>query len=125
MNPETISNSAVSKSEARSFRLLIVAVFIAPLAFIPTNYVALDLIKVCLIVLVAVIGVILEAYISWKEKRINLLPRAVAWSAFAVVVSAILSSLFVQPIVKSFFGQGFELDTAGFIITLFVILCLS
>jgi cytochrome c-type biogenesis protein CcmH/NrfG len=125
MNPETISNSAVSKSEAWSFRLLIAAVFLTPLAFIPTNYVALDLIKVCLIVLVAVIGVILQVHVAWKEKRINLLPKSVAWSAFAVVVSAILSSLFVQPIVKSFFGQGFELDTAGFIAVLFVMLCLS
>jgi tetratricopeptide (TPR) repeat protein len=114
-----------SKSEAWSFRLLIAAVFIAPIAFIPTDYVALDLVKVCIIVLAAVIGVILEAHVAWKEKRINLLPRAAAWSAFAVAASAVLSSLFAQPIVKSFFGQGFELDTAGFIVILVVMLCLS
>jgi tetratricopeptide (TPR) repeat protein len=41
-----------------------------------------------------------------------------------VVVSAIASSLAVHPIAKSFFGQSFEIGTAGFIIILFLALWL-
>jgi tetratricopeptide (TPR) repeat protein len=125
MNSETIPNSVASKSEVWSFRVLIAAIFLVPLAFIPTNYVVLDLVKVCIIVLAAVIGIILEIRVSWKEKKVDFIPKAAAWAAFAVVVSVVLSSLFAQPIAKSFFGQGFELDTTSFIIVLFVVLCLS
>lgn len=124
-NTEPAPKSKTERTEKWAYRLLLAAVLLVPLVFLPTTYVASDIIKACIIVCVAVISVILYALAAMKEKKIRLLPKAMSWSATAVAISAVISALAVHPIGKSFFGQGFEVDTAGFIVVLFVFLCLT
>jgi tetratricopeptide (TPR) repeat protein len=122
MSTELPSSQNISKTESWSFRILVAGIFLAPLAFFSTNYIPLDLMKTCVIVATVGISAILCVFVAWKERKISLPPRMMAWPAFAIVVSIIASAAAVHPIAKAFFGQGFELDTAGFMVVLFVAL---
>ncbi len=125
MNPESSSSRELSRIEAWAYRVLVAAVFLVPLAFLPTNYVSLDLVKTVIIVLAVAASAVLYVFVAWKEKAAVLPPRAILWSSAAIIVSVVASALAVHPISKSFFGQGFETDTVGFILVLFGALCVS
>ncbi len=126
MNPDTatyIPHS--SKSEIWGYRMLVAAVFLAQLVFLPTNFIALDLVKTTVIVCAIAISAVLCAWTAWKERKMSVMPGIISWPAVVVVLSAILSAIAVRPMSQAFFGQGFEIDTVGFIIILFVAMRLS
>jgi len=114
MSPST------SRIESAAFRVLLAAVFLAPLAFLPTPYIALDLVKTVVIVLGSLASAILYSIVAYKERSLSLPPRRMLWSALIVVASLVISTATGIQGIRSFFGQGFETGTASFIIILFV-----
>ena len=67
MNPE--NTQITSKSEQWSYRIILAAIFLAPIAFLPVGYVALDLVKTVVIVGAVVVSVLLRIKASWQERK--------------------------------------------------------
>lgn len=132
MNPDSFSStssaapvepSLVSKSsrlESTAFFVLMATLVLAPLAFLPTPYIIIDAVKTVLIAVGTLLSAILYGIIAYKEKSVALPPRSVVWTSVLVIVSLLISSFVSIHVGKSFFGQGFELNTASFLVVLFV-----
>lgn len=106
--------------ESWAFYVLLATVILAPLAFLPTPYIALDTVKTAVISLGTIISAILYGVLAYQKRSISLPPRGVLWASMAVVASIVLSSAFSVHAGKSFFGQGFELATGSFTLVMFV-----
>lgn len=111
------SGSGLSKI---AFRTLLVTTILAPLAFWPTQYVALDLIKVLVIAIGTITSAILIIISVRKDGKIIFLPKQILWAGILLTISIIISALLSSHIDKSFFGQGFEFGTASSLLVLFV-----
>lgn len=129
MNPDPFgvnkSSSATisqqpSRLESAAFFVLLVTIILAPLAFLPTPYIVLDAVKTVLISVGTLISAVLYGVVAYKEKSVILPPRSITWTSVLVVISLVVSSLLSTNIFKSFFGQGFELNTASFISIVFL-----
>ncbi len=107
--------------ESAAFYVALAAVVLAPLAFLPTPYIALDAVKTVLIAICALVAFALNAVALYRSDSFSLPSRGVSWSATLVAVSLVVSSIFGTHASKSFFGQGFEINTAGFLIVLLLI----
>ncbi len=130
MNPE--SNGAVSahpvasdrqpnhRLERSAFYVLLATVILAPLAFWPSSFVSLDLVKAVVISVGTLVSAVLYGILAFKEKKIALPPRSLSWTSVLVVASLIVSSLASIHAMKSLFGQGFEIGTASFVAMLLV-----
>ncbi|MDE2041041.1 MAG: tetratricopeptide repeat protein [Patescibacteria group bacterium] len=124
MNPDisapATSTPPRSRLESVAFYILLASVFLAPLAFWSSAYVALDLIKTVVIILGTLSAAILILVTLIQKRRLVLPPKHIFYSglllAFSMLVSAALSIHFM----KSLIGQGFEVGTAGFLLALFV-----
>lgn len=110
-----------SRGGSAAFYALLTTLVLAPLAFLPTPYVSLDVVKTTFIVLGALISVLLYVVSSYRSRSFILPPRGVLWSGIAVVASLIISTFVGGHADKSFFGQGFEIDTASFLIVLLLL----
>ena len=111
--------SEISKIERISHYLLIAAVFISPLIFIPSVYAPLDIVKsiaICSLVLLSMIGYSIQSFL---DKKIVLPRSAFIYSALAVMASVIVSTFLSTNPAKSFIGQGFEIGTASYILLMF------
>ncbi len=132
MNPEPFSagvkTSSVETTLARSssrlesiaFYVLLITVILAPLAFLPTPYIILDAVKTMLIAIGTLVSAVLYGVIAYKERSLILPPRSIAWTGALILVSLVVSSFTSVHLGKSFFGQGFELNTASFGLILLV-----
>lgn len=109
-----------SKTESTAFYSLLITVILAPLAFIPSAYLPLEMAKTVIISLGILFSAVLYGFIAYKEKSIFLPPKGIFWTSVAIVISLILSSIVSPNFTKAFFGQGFELGAAGFLILLFL-----
>jgi cytochrome c-type biogenesis protein CcmH/NrfG len=118
MQPDSVHQSG--RLEHIAFYFLLGAIILAPLAFWPSAYVPLDLVKTVIIALGTLVSVILFGFVAVKERRIMLPPKSLLWVSIAIVVSMLISSFLSIQIGKSIFGQGFEIGTASFGILLFV-----
>jgi tetratricopeptide (TPR) repeat protein len=114
MNPQP------SRVEPIAFYILLITTILAPLAFLPTPYIILDAVKTVLIAIGTLISAILYGVVAYKERSITLPSRSVTWTTIIVGLSLVVSSFTSVHLGKSFFGQGFELTTASFILVLFV-----
>ncbi|MEK7641784.1 MAG: tetratricopeptide repeat protein [Patescibacteria group bacterium] len=118
-----IDSSPVSvpdKLESSAFYIFLATVILAPIAFLPTPYVALDVVKTLVIGIGTIISAALYGIIAYKQRKVILPPKSVFWASIAVVVSLVVSSYTGLHAGKSFFGQGFELTSASFSLILFV-----
>lgn len=116
MPPET---SRSSRLESSIFYILLAAVVLAPLAFWPSQYLALESVKTAVIGILTTAALVLLGILAWKEKSLKLPQKSMLIIFLITVLSVFVSSLTSGHFVKSFFGQGFELGTGMFLVTLF------
>ena len=112
------SNHPGSSANKIAFRIFLLTTILAPIAFLPTSYIALDLIKVLVIALGTLTSAIFLAIAARKEKKLVLPPHHICWAAFLLAVAVSISAILSSHSAKSFFGQGFEYATASFILIL-------
>jgi len=131
MNQDSFSNEAQAFSgqplakrssglESTAFYIFLTTIIIAPLVFLPTPYVIIDAVKTVLIAMGTLISAILYGVIAYKEKSLSLPPRSIVWTSLLVIVSLIVSSYLSIHAGKSFFGQGFEINTTSFLLVVFL-----
>jgi tetratricopeptide (TPR) repeat protein len=116
----SISQKDSSRLESVAFYVFLATIILAPLAFFPTAYIIVDAIKTIFIALGTLISAIMYGIIAYKEKTVTLPPRSIIWTSVLVAVSLVVSSFASVNFGKSFFGQGFELNSASFILILFL-----
>jgi tetratricopeptide (TPR) repeat protein len=117
---EAPRKSSTSIYETISFYALLVTALLVPIVFIPTSYIALDLIKSLVIAFGTLIAVLAIGWASYKERRLVLPPRGITWTASLLVISLVISSLLSANVTKALFGQGFETGTASSVALLLV-----
>ncbi len=122
MNPtETFSHSSsIGKIEKVAYYIFLATVFLAPLVFVGTSYLAIEVAKTLTIAIGTLTSAILYGLVIIKEKKINAPPKGIFLTISLLAVSIIISSLLSIHSGKSLFGQGFEINTASFIILMFV-----
>ncbi len=109
-----------NKLEKVSFVLLLITLIIAPFTFIPTTYAPLDFIKTIVITFGVLVSSIIYFISVFKEKELNIPKHPLFVFSCGIIISLIISTFLSPNILKSFFGQGFEIGTASFLITLFL-----
>ncbi len=115
MPPEA---NRVSRLESISFYLLAVAVVLAPLAFWPSRFFAIESVKTFVIGFLTTASAVLFIILSLKRREMKLPPKSMTMISLAMLVSVVASAFSSGNFIKSFFGQGFELGTGSFILTL-------
>lgn len=118
MNTETVSvgTSTSGNLEKWAFYIFLATIFLVPLAFLPTPYIGLNLVKTVVIAGGTIISAFLYVLLGLREKSFLLPSRAIVWSTIVVAISVALSSLMSGAIAKSFFGQGFEIGTGSLVL---------
>ncbi|MES2215853.1 MAG: tetratricopeptide repeat protein [Patescibacteria group bacterium] len=106
--------------ESIAFYALLITVILVPLAFLPSSFVALDLIKTIVIAFGTLIAAISLGLTMYQEKKLVLPPRGITWTTLLLVISLIVSGLLSANVSRAFFGQGFETGTVSFILLLIV-----
>ncbi|MEA2715196.1 MAG: hypothetical protein QOG91_224 [Candidatus Parcubacteria bacterium] len=120
-NESSVTEShSKSRLESAAFYIFLATVVLAPLVFWPSTFVPLNLVKTAVIVLGTLISAILCGIIALKERKMALPPKSISSISVLIAVAMTLSSLLSINAMKSLFGQGFEVGTAGFILCLFV-----
>jgi tetratricopeptide (TPR) repeat protein len=115
MPPDT---SRPSRADSVVFYLLLAAAFLLPIAFWPSQYFALESVKTLIAGVLVTVALILAAIIAIREREVRLPPRSMLWIGSFTALSILASSIGSGHFMKSFFGQGFELGTGIFLITL-------
>lgn len=100
--------------------LFFATLLLSMIAFVPSSYVALGIAKTFIITVGTLIVVAMLGFAAFKERNIVLPPKPIFWSSILLAISLVVSSLTSSHFVKAFFGQGFEITTAGFVLVLFV-----
>ena len=116
--PPSTASSPRSRLESSAFYVIIITLVLAPLAFWPSQYVALDAVKTFVIAIGVLVSAVLYGAVALKEKRLILPPRSMTWVGILMALSLIASAIGSGHVWKSIFGQGFEIDSASFIILL-------
>ncbi len=115
----------VSKKENIAFYVFLITVILAPLAFFWSKFQAVDLTKTFIISLGSILSAILLAYNALKTKSVSLLPKSICMTSVLLAISIVISSILSLHFVKSFFGYGFEVGTASFILLMFLVVCVT
>ncbi|MGC9605754.1 MAG: tetratricopeptide repeat protein [Minisyncoccia bacterium] len=116
--PSPASRSA--RLESAAFYVLLATVILAPLAFWPSQYVALETAKTVVIAVGTLISAALFSVAAFQEREVRLPPKSMIYVGALLAVSTLASSALSGHFAKSFFGQGFELGTGSFILLLCV-----
>ncbi len=111
--------------ETLSFYALLVTIILVPLAFIPSPYVGLDLVKTIVIAIGTLVAATSLSLGIHKERKITLPPKALSIVSGLLMLSLIISAFLSANVARSFFGQGLETGTASFVLLLFVAMGLS
>ncbi|MEN9524096.1 MAG: hypothetical protein RL536_165, partial [Candidatus Parcubacteria bacterium] len=109
-----------SRLESVAFLVLLITTILAPLAFLPTQYIVIDAVKTVLIAIGTLISAILYGIMAYKERSITLPPKSIIWTSILVAASLIVSAYWSLHSGKSLFGQGFELNTVSFLLVMFL-----
>ncbi|MBU6427221.1 tetratricopeptide repeat protein [Patescibacteria group bacterium] len=115
--PPKVPAGGLSKA---AYYIFLATVILAPIVFIPSQYLALDLAKTVVIVMGVLASAVCYGIVILKEREITLPPKTIFWTSILIAISLVVSSLISIHVGKSLFGQGFEVGTAGFILALFV-----
>lgn len=109
-----------NKLEKISFIILLITIFISPLAFVHTNYAPIDTAKTIVIAFGILISCVIYAISSLKEKKITIPGHPLIITGGLIILSTVISALLSTNVQKSIIGQGFEVSTASFLILMFV-----
>ncbi|MEK7184542.1 MAG: hypothetical protein AAB683_00190, partial [Patescibacteria group bacterium] len=117
---KNIENNTVlnknNKIENSAFWTLLVTIAIAPIVFTTYTFSPIDLIKYNIISYGVLISGILFLISVFKTKNISIPKHNISLGVAMIVVSIFISTFLSPNIIKSFFGQGFEANTASFIL---------
>lgn len=121
-NSKNQDNSSGKRSGLKkaSLYILLATLFLAPLAFIPSAYVSLDIVKITIISSGILISGILYTLSALKSRSIAWPRSAITCTIIGIIISILISSFLSTNVMKSLFGQGFEIWTASFIILMFL-----
>ncbi len=115
MEPEKKSSRLNNRFNYLVVGIVLALVGIIPLFFIPSVFIALPFAKAILLYGVVLVALCLWVIARLQEGKVSI-PRHFFFVALALVpISYIASALFSGSRGTSFFGQGFETQTAGFI----------
>jgi tetratricopeptide (TPR) repeat protein len=109
-----------SKLESIAYYIFLITAFLTPLAFLPTPYMSLGLVKTVIIAVGILASAICYGLVILKEKTLTLPTKSIFWTSILLVISLLTSTFLSNHASKALFGQGFEVGTAGFFIVLFV-----
>lgn len=104
--------------ESAVFYLLLAGIILAPLAFWPSQYFALESVKTLIIGVLTFMAMVLAFLVILKNRETRLPPRSIVTIGVLMALSIVVSSITSGHFIKSFFGQGFELGAGSFLITL-------
>jgi tetratricopeptide (TPR) repeat protein len=108
------------KLDAAAYYIMLVAVFLAPIIFIPSSSVILDMAKTITITLATLVSLVLISLSSIKSRKVHLPARSLVRTSVLIIISLLVSAFGSIQVAKSIFGQGFEIGTASMIIILFL-----
>ncbi len=114
------SQNRSSRLEFVAFCVFLATVILTPLAFWPSPYISIEMIKTFVIAFGTIVSAILFGLVAIREKRIVLPPKSLIVTSLIIIASVIISTLLSIHVGKSAFGQGFEISTASFTILLFL-----
>lgn len=117
MNPDQ-NIPAPARLQKIAFYILLVTVVLAPLVFWPSQYFALESVKTVVIGVLTMAAFIVLAVMVTKDKQVKLPPKSMLILGGLMTLSLVISAVSSGNFLKSFFGQGFEIGAASFIITL-------
>ena len=129
MNPDStfsassapsVSANKSQRSESIAFYTFIATIILAPLAFWPSPYFALDMVKTFVIAIGTLASAIFCGVAVMKERKLSLPSKSMTWTSILLAVSMLISAATSIHFVKSFLGQGFEIGTASFLLIAFV-----
>ena len=117
-------NQEVAESKSRlekiSFIFLLTTIILASLAFIPSVYAPLEMVKNIVITMGILISSIIYFISSFKSKSLFVPKHPLFIVACGIIMSLIISTLLSTNVWKSLFGQGFEIGTVSTILVLFL-----
>lgn len=105
--------------------VILVGLFLLPVAFIPSISFPFQFTKSILFDMTVLVAFILYVVARLKEGKIRIQETYFAGAGFIVVLVAFLASLFSGNVSFSFFGQGFEVGTFASILLSFILLFLT
>jgi len=111
--------------EGVSQYLLFAVIALSPLFFIPSGFYSIDLAKNSLIIIGLVVVAVLQLLTLFKQKKIESLPKTFLIPLALLGISVIASALYSPTVIKSLFGQGFEINTASFLLALLLAICVT
>lgn len=113
-------NKSANKLEKLSFYLFLATTVLAPVVFWANPFITQDLIKTFVIAIGIIASAILVGFVFMKEKRVPFLPKSLCMTSVLLIISVVISSFLSVHLAKSFFGQGFEIANASFILIIFL-----
>ncbi len=115
-----VNSDTNSNLDKLPFRIFLGTIILAPLVFWPSVSISQDFVKTFVIFFGTIVSTILLMLVLRKKQNISLPPKKIAIVGGLLVISLIISTLVGKNIDKSFFGQGFEISTTNFILTVFL-----
>ena len=119
-NKNEVGGQGKSKLENISFFILLITIFIAPIAFTPSLSIPQDIIKSVVITFGILVSAIIYLFSIFKSKSLLIPKGPLALAGYGVVLVTILSTILSLNPAKSLFGQGFEISNTAFILVLFI-----
>ncbi len=104
------------KREKVALYIFLATIFLSPLVFVTSPYLALDLAKTIVIAIGALASTICYILLFLKEREINIPPKPLFCTAILLAISLFISSFLSIHSGRSIFGQGFEIGTTSMIL---------
>ena len=99
-----------------SFATLVAVVFSLPIFFIPSTLIPLGVAKMALLAVGSIVAFVAFLFDTWKLGRIAVPKTHLLWTAVALPLAYLLSSLFSGNPGLSMFGYTFEVGTFAFVL---------
>lgn len=115
---------SANRFDKLSFYIVSVLAFLLPIFFIPLPSFNFLFGKTILISVFTAVLLILWLLARLKEGSFSVSKNAIWVAGVSIPVIYLLSTLFSSSILNSFNGQGFDIGTSGFVLTLFVLMFL-
>lgn len=115
-----VPTESKGRLERISFIVLLTTIILGSLAFIPSLYVPIEMVKNTVITFGILISSLLYFLSAFKNKSLYIPKHPIFLASCGIVLSLIVSTMFSTNIWKSVFGQGFELGTVSMILVLFL-----
>lgn len=119
------NKNIITRLDNWSYGVLFVGIILSCFAFIPFFPLSLEIVKGYFFTVGVASSFVLFIIARMYEGSVNILRTKIIISAGLLTLLVVLASIFSSSPVISFWGRGFEVDTAAFFITGFLALILS